>query len=507
VNEPVAICGLKRFAAQYDAGPERVEKVPTSKRVAIVGSGPAGLTASYYLIRMGHEVTLFEAEAELGGMMRAVIPEYRLPQEVLEREIAGVTQGVEVATGIRIGEDLSLKDMRHNYDAIFLALGAQLSRKLAIEGIDLEGVLWGLDFLRTVKQGQPPRVKEKALVIGGGNVAIDVALTALRLGAKEVQLACLECREEMPAHEWEVEEAIEEGVVLNPSWGPKRILGDNRVRAVELVRCTSVFDEEGRFDPCYDGSVTTTIETGMVILAIGQATDLSSLDSRLPTTRAGTISVDAQTLQTSLPGIFAGGEVVSGPASVIEAITSGRQAAISIDKYLGGEGVLDEPSLEVDKEPWLGREEGFAEQHRVQMVRLPLEWRVKGFEEIELGFDEAQAREEASRCLRCDLRLEILPVPLPPERWLPFDADNVRAVLEVEGVFQLLDEEKRVIYIQGTINLRQGLEEQLLAREKARYFIFEEDPMYTKRESELLQKFLLEHGRLPEGNDELGDLF
>jgi thioredoxin reductase len=397
--------------------------------------------------------------------------------------------------------------MRHNYDAIFLALGAQLSRKLAIEGIDLEGVLWGLDFLRTVKQGQPPRVKEKALVIGGGNVAIDVALTALRLGAKEVQLACLECREEMPAHEWEVEEAIEEGVVLNLSWGPRRILGDDRVRAVELVRCTSVFDEEGRFDPCYDGSVTTTIETDMVILAIGQATDLSSLDSRLPTTRAGTISVDVQTLQTSLPGIFAGGEVVSGPASVIEAITSGRQAAISIDKYLGGEGVLDEPSLEVDKEPWLGREEGFAEQHRVQMVRLPLEWRVKGFEEIELGFDEAQAREEASRCLRCDLRLEILPVPLPPERWLPFDADNVRAVLEVEGVFQLLDEEKRVIYIQGTINLRQGLEEQLLAREKARYFIFEEDPMYTKRESELLQKFLLEHGRLPEGNDELGDLF
>jgi len=469
------------------------------------------LTAAYYLARMGHGATLFEAEAELGGMMRAVIPEYRLPQEVLEREIAGVTQGVEVVTGTRIGEDLSLEDLRGEYDAIFLALGAPLSRKLAIEGIELEGVLWGLDFLRAVKQGQGPKVKEKVLVIGGGNVAIDVALTALRLGAKEMQLACLECREEMPAHEWGVEEVIEEGVVLNLSWGPRRILGDGQVRGVELVRCSSVFDEEGRFKPCYDQSVTSTIETDMVILAIGQAigqaSDLSFLDSHLQTTRLGTIFVDAGSLQTSLPGVFASGEVVSGPASVIEAIASGRQAAISIDKYLGGEGVLHEPSLEVDKEPWLGREEGFADRYRVQVPRLPLERRVKGFEEIELGFDEAQAREEASRCLRCDLRLGISPTILPPERWLPFDADNVSVVPEIEGAFQLLDEEKKIIYIKGAMNLRQDLDEQLLTQERAHYFIYEEDPMYTKRESELLQKFLQQHGRLPEGNDELEDLF
>lgn len=344
------------------------------------------------------------------------------------------------------------------------------------------------------------------MVIGGGNVALDVALTALRLGAKEVQLACLECREEMPAHEWEVEEVIEEGVVLNLSWGPRRVLGDGRVTGVQLVRCGSVFDEEGRFTPCYDESVTSTIGTDMVILAIGQASDPSSLDSHLQTTKAGAISVDAKS-QTSLPGVFAGGEVVSGPASVIEAIASGQQAAISIDRYLGGEGVLEEPSLEVTKEPWLGREEGFADRHRVQMSRLPLERRIRGFEQIELGFDEAQAREEASRCLRCDLRLEISPVTLPPERWLPFDADNVEAVPEIEGVFQLLDEEKKVIYIKGTTKLRQDLEEQLLTRERARYFTYEEDPMYTKRESELLQKFLGQHGRLPEGNDELEDLF
>lgn len=506
VNEPIAICALKRFAAEYDTGPERAERLPTGKRVAIVGSGPAGLTAAYYLARMGHGVTLFEAETELGGMMRAAIPEYRLPQEVLEREIAGATQGVEVVTVTRMGKDLSLEDLRGEYDAIFLALGAQLSRKLAIEGIELEGVLWGLDFLRAVSKGQPPKVKEKVFVIGGGNVAVDVALTALRLGAKEVQLACLECREEIPAHEWEVEEAIDEGVVLNPSWGPRRILGDGRVRGVELVRCSSVFNGEGRFNPCYYESVTSTIETDMVILAIGQASDLSFLDSHLQMTRAGTISVDAES-QTSLPGIFAGGEVVSGPASVIEAIASGRQAAISIDKYLGGEGVLYEPPLEVDKEPWLGREEGFADRHRVQMPRLPLERRVKGFEEIELGFDEAQAMEEASRCLRCDLRLEISPVTLPPEPWLPFDADKVSAVPEIEGVFRLLDEEKKVIYIKGAMNLRQDLEEQVSTQERARYFVYEEDPMYTKRESELLQGFLQQHGRLPEGNDELEDLF
>ena len=507
VNEPVAICALKRFAAEYDTGPERAEKVPSGKRVAIVGSGPAGLTAAYYLARMGHGVTLFEAEAELGGMMWAAIPEYRLPQEVLEREIAEVTQGVEVVTGTRVGEDLSLEDLRGEYDAIFLALGAQLSRKLAIEGIELEDVLWGLDFLRAVKQGQRPRVKERVLVIGGGDVAIDVALTALRLGAREVQLACLECREEMPAHEWEVEEAIAEGVVLNPSWGPRKILGHGRVRGVELIRCSSIFDEEGRFKPCYDDSVTSTIETDMVILAIGQASDLSFLGRHLQTTGASTISVGAESVQTSLPGIFAGWEVVSGPASVIEAIASGRQAAISIDRYLGGEGVLDEPSLEVDRDPWLGREEGFADRHRVQMPRLALERRVTSFEEIELGFDETQAREEASRCLRCDLRLEISPVLFPPERWLPFDADNVSAVPGMEGVFQLLDEGKKVIYIQGVMNLRQHLEEQLLTQESAHYFIYEEDPMYTKRESELLQKFLGQHGRLPEGNDELEDLF
>lgn len=506
VNEPIAICALKRFAAGYDTGPVRAERVPMGKRVAIVGSGPAGLTAAYYLARMGHGVTLFEAGTELGGMMRAAIPGYRLPQEVLEREIAEVTQGVEAVTGSRIGEDLSLEDLRGEYDAIFLALGAQLSRRLAIEGIGLEGVLWGLDLLRAVKQGEGPKVKDRVLVIGGGGVAIDVALTALRLGAKEVQLACLECREEMPAHEWEVEEAIDEGVVLNLSWGPRRILGDGRVTGVELVRCSSVFDEEGRFNPCYDESVTGNIETDMVILAIGQASDLSFLDSHLQTTRAGTISVDAES-QTSLPGIFAGGEVVSGPASVIEAIASGRQVAISIDRYLGGEGVLHEPPLEVDKDPWLGREEGFGDRHRVRMPRLPLERRVKGFEEIELGFDEAQATEEARRCLRCDLRLEISPVLFPPERWLPFDADNASAVPGIEGVFQLLNGEKEVLYIQGTINLRRDLEKQLLTREEARYFIYEEDPMYTKRESELLQKFLGQHGRLPEGNDELEDLF
>jgi len=514
VTEAMSICALKRFAAERDTGLWKAglkEVPPTGKRVAVVGSGPAGLTTAYYLARKGHAVTVFELLPELGGMMRFGAPEYRLPREVLQRDIADILAlGLDVKTGIQIGTDLSLEDLENQYEAIFLATGAPLSKKLKIDGVELERVLWGVDFLRDVNSGRDITVRERVLVIGGGNVAIDAVRTAIRLGATEVQLACLESREEMPAHEWLIEEAVEEGVILNVSWGPKRILGDgNGVTGVQLVRCTSVFDHEGRFNPSFDEAETVSIEADMIIIAIGQASDLSFLDEKSAIhTPRGVIEVNENTLQTGAPKIFAGGDVVSGAASVIEAVAMGRNAAASMDRFLGGDGVIDETLIEAEKpDPWLGKEERFAEKQRVQLPYLPLEERLQDFSLVELSFNEEMALEEARRCLRCDLRLEILPAVLPPEKWLEFSSENVSMVPETSGVYQLLDEKKLIIYIVGTPNLRRDLEQQLQTVKKARYFGFEEDPMYTKRESELIQKFLKEHGRMPELNEELLDLF
>jgi len=514
VNEAMSICALKRFAAERDTGLWKIglkEAPSTGKRIAVVGSGPAGLTAAYYLARKGHAVTVFELQSELGGMMRFGAPEYRLPRDVLEKDIADILAlGVDVKTGIQIGENLSLEDLENQYDAIFLATGAPLSKRLKIAGVELEGVLWGVDFLRDVNSGRDVKVRERVFVIGGGNVAIDAARAALRSGAREVLLACLESKEEMPAHEWQIAEAVEEGVILHVSWGPKGILGDgNGVTGVQLVRCTSVFDHEGRFDPSLDEEETTSVEADSVIIAIGQDSDLSFLDGRsgIQATR-GVIEVDEDALQTGVPKIFAGGDVVSGAASVIEAIAMGRKAAVSIDRFLGGDGVIDETLIEHEKlDPWLGKEEGFAKKQRVQIPYLPLEERLQDFSLVEFSFDEEMALEEAKRCLRCDLRLAISPVVLPPEKWLEFSSDNVSVVPETSGVYQLLDEKKMIIYIVGTPNLRRDLEQQLQTVKKARHFGYEEEPMYTKRESELIQKFLKEHGKMPELNEELLDLF
>ncbi len=516
LNEPIAICALKRSAMEHYTGIENAKNKTasiTGKKVAVVGAGPAGLTAAYYLARFGHSVTVFEAGSHLGGMMRLGIPEYRLPREILDEELEHIlNMDIEIKTDTVIEKDVTLADLKsQDYTAIFLAVGAQQSKKLRLEGIELEGILWGLEFLKSINLGQEIKVEDKVLVIGGGGVAIDAALTALRLGAKEVQLACLESKEEMPAHEWEIQEALDEQITLNCSWGPKRIVGSNgKVSGVELIQCTSVFDEDGNFNPTFDDKITKSIETDMVIMAIGQIPDLSTLEpeSSVSITPEGLIQVNKETLATDKPGIFAGGEATSGPFSVVEAIEIGKKAARSIDKYLGGTGEIDEPLIEPEGlNPWLGRDETFFDKPRIQMPRLTLPDRLSSFNEIERGFNETMAVEEAKRCLRCDLRLQISPVILPPEKWLELTLENVQAVPEIEGVFQLYNEEKQVIKIKGIPNLRQALEEQLNTNENARYFIYEEDPMYTKRESELLQQFLQEFGKLPESEDELDDLF
>jgi NADPH-dependent glutamate synthase beta subunit-like oxidoreductase len=542
VSEPVSICRLKRFAAEHGSMQNEAAAAvaKTGKKVAIVGSGPAGLTAAYYLQMKGHSVTVFEAAAEPGGMLLQSIPRFRVPREVVQREIDGIlARGIELRTNTPVGpaSGLSLAGLRSEYDVVFLAVGAGLSKKIRLEGSDHPGVIWGLDFLREVNLGSwPGTALGRVVVIGGGNVAMDVALTALRLGATELQVACLESRPEMPAFDSEIEQVLEEGGVLQPSWGPKKILcsptdtpvgrnpeqeppakagariegANGKVNGIELVRCTRVFDESRRFNPSFDPSVTTVIEADTVILAIGQSTDLSFLaeaDRPLITER-GTIRVDETSLATPVAGVLAGGEAVSGPSSVIQAIATGRKAAVSIDRQLGGDGVIDEvlaPPTEND--PLLGHEDGFASRSREPMPYRSVAERQTNFDTIELGFDESAALREARRCLRCDLRLQLGAPILPPESWLEFDQAHVATVSASEGVFQLLDEGKQVLRIAGTPDLRQALEEQLSSNPKARYFIYEEAPMYTQRESELLQHFLQEHGRLPAGNDLGDDLF
>jgi hypothetical protein len=321
-------------------------------------------------------------------------------------------------------------------------------------------------------------------------------------------MACLEKREEMPAHEWEIDGALEEGIRLMPSWGPHRVLSENgNVAGLELIHCTSVFDENGNFAPTFDDTTKKTIKADQVIMAIGQASDLSFLkeDCSIHVNK-GLIVVDQESIQTRMQGVYAGGDVVEVPGSIIQAIAAGRKAAASIDSALGGTGDIDEILFQRDApNPNLGRDEGFAFWARENVPMLEMDKRHRGFQEIALGYENKQALSEAKRCLQCDLRLQIPPCSLPPEKWIEFTKENLEAIPETEGVFHLFDSEKSIFYIKGAMSLREELEEQLEDNEKAKYFLWEEDPMYTKRESELLQQFMQEHGRLPQGNAELDD--
>ena len=408
LGEPIAIRAIKRAA--MDKGGDAWKKnkqvaSKTGKSVAVVGAGPAGLTTAYYLASKGHDVTIFDSFQAPGGTMRYGIPDYRLPRERLDRDIHEILAlGVEFKGNTTIGKDLSLARLKEDYDAVFIAAGTSANIKIPLEGSEKEGVLWGLDFLNDVALEKEVEVGENVVVIGGGNVAIDVALTSRRLGAKNVQLFCLEKREEMPAHEWEIDRAEEEGIFINNSWAPKKVMGNERVTGLGLIRCTSVFDSACNFNPAYEEEISHKLDADQVILAVGQATDLSFLDKGSPiATGRGLVQVDQEGLTTNEKGVFAGGDVVNGPDSIIGAIAHGRKAAAAMDRYLGGDGNIEESLAAPEEEVFL--EEFVPDVKPRNEMRLLKPWqRASGFEQVERGLADEQITAEASRCLNCDAR-------------------------------------------------------------------------------------------------------
>ncbi|MCH7731384.1 MAG: FAD-dependent oxidoreductase [Candidatus Marinimicrobia bacterium] len=411
IDSPVAISWLKRFVADYELNhpgtkPKKIKQT-RKENIAIIGSGPAGLTAANDLIRLGYGVTIFEALQKPGGMLITGIPSFRLPRDIVKVEIDAIKAlGVKIKTNNKIkGKDAIKKLMSDGFDTVFLAVGAHKGKKLRIPGEDTSrGIINCVDFSNQVHLGTAPNLGKKVIVIGGGNVAIDTARTALRVGAQEVQLYCLESRKEMPAFEHEIEQAEKEGVVVNPSWGPKQILSRNgSVTGVEFRNCISVFDSEGRFNPAYSEE-TKCVNTEMVISAIGQDLDLDFLgkDHKLKITKRNTFEVDKDTLSTSMNGVFAGGDAVLGASTVIDAIAQGHIAARSIHRY------LNHKPLQQDKRTGSPQEWEFKveptlheKSKRATMPMMDIPGRKNNFTEVESGFDEATAIAEASRCLRC----------------------------------------------------------------------------------------------------------
>jgi NADPH-dependent glutamate synthase beta subunit-like oxidoreductase len=340
--DKLAIDVLKHFVA--DRKKEKTLPIPKTRqeKIAIIGSGPAGLTAACELVKKGYPVTVFESLPEPGGMLRVGIPNYRFPKEALDVDINYIKNlGVEIKTNVSVGKDLTIEGLlQEGYKTIFIATGAHKSMKLGIEGEELDGVIQALDFLKDFNNGKKVKLGDRVAVIGGGNVAMDAARTALRLGAREVNILYRRSREEMPAIPWEVKEAEREGVKVNFLLAPKKILGkDGHVIGVECIRMMlGPPDETGRRRPIPIANSEFTVESKAVILAIGELPDISFIPKELETTKQNTIEVNPFTLETSMPRIFAGGDVVSGPATVIEAIAAGMRAAVSIDCYLKGEG-------------------------------------------------------------------------------------------------------------------------------------------------------------------------
>ncbi len=454
LNEPISIRAIERFLLDnYKA--ELPMKMPDKgKKVAVVGSGPAGLSAAYWLALLGYAVTIFEAESEIGGGLR-FIPGFKLPQSIVKEEIEKIASlGVEFKTNTRIS---NLDDLKE-YDAILLTIGKQRSDDTDLRTVISEAI-----------SGKELGFKKVALI--GGVMSLDTARTLVRLGVEAILIS-----DKSNLHLDELREAESEGVKIYE--------GD--------AKDVKINEVEGGYEVVVNGD---TIKVDKVI------SERFLVDEELGLRVKDGLLVTKQNLETSQRGVFAAGSAVLDEFSVARSIATARRAVEEIDKYLGGNGFASETSEE-GPDFWLGRIENFA---KLERVKMPLSEK-GGFELVELGYGNEEAATEAIRCLRCGLRLKLESPPLPPEEFMELTEENIATVPEVEGVVRLFDEEKNIIFIKGTEDMKSLLEEYLQDPE-AKYFTYEEDKMFTKRESELIQEFLQKHGRMPKYNDELEDLF
>ena len=472
LDASVSIRALKRFVCEkfgvesddFDHGrvypelrnPAR-ERIGNGRKVAVIGAGPAGLSCAHELALMGFAATVFEGQNLAGGMLVLGVPEYRLPREIIRAEIAAIESlGVEVRLNSRLGRDFAFADLKQRgYEAVFLGIGAHRSRELAIDGVQLDGVLRAIDFLLNVNLGYRVTLGRKVVVIGGGNVAFDVARSvvrqteklsgmneaelrtalheagaaleqltarepeapdevrvaldvareAIRKGVPEVHMYCLESLDEIPAAREEIEDAEQEGIRLHTRYGPKRVLGgDGRVTGIELVKCRRVFDENRRFNPQFIDGSEERVDCDTVVLAVGQAPDLSWIhpEDNLKATNRGTLQTDPQTMATSRPDVFAGGDAAFGPRIIITAVAEGKRGAASIAKFLTGRAPA-EPSharVTIYRTEQYRMKPDYEKLVRRPPPTLPLDRRI-GIAEVEKVFPEPAARVQADRCLKC----------------------------------------------------------------------------------------------------------
>ncbi len=455
VDEPIAIDDIKKFIADQDLNEARrfvpLKRHEYGKKIAVIGAGPAGLSCAYYLAIDGYRVTVFEKQQKPGGMLVFGIPSFRLEKNVVEAEINILRElGVKFQNSVEVGKDITISELRaQGFDAFYIAVGAQGGRKLSVEGEDAQGVLSGIDLIRRVNLGEKVKLPGKVLVIGGGNVAVDVARTAARLDAADVSMYCLECEAEMPASKDEVEEADQEGIHICNGWGPAKLLvKDGRAWGVEFRRCTSVFDENGRFAPVYDCGETKTVETDWVLLSIGQSIEWGALLSgtKVELESNGTIKADPFTYQTAEPDIFAGGDVFTGPKFAIDAIAAGKQGAISIHRFVqpGQSLVLGRDRREykaMDKETL--RLDSYDRMPRQKPRNTPSD----GFLDGRGIFTEEQLKKETERCLGCGAAVvdEFLCVGCGQcTTKCKFEAISLKRCYDGEGV-SLLDMKKAIV--------------------------------------------------------------